>query len=166
MKKLFLLAVAAAVSLSVADAQVRIKYQGEFDAGYSIGTGLYSTGRAALHTIQGVRIGKYASVGLGVGLDFYHELSEIEELIAPVYLNMKGYLSVYERITPYFSFDIGAGFGATENITGLSGLYCTPAAGVIFGKFKAQIGYNVQRISSYGLGFGMNAIQIKLGMIF
>ncbi len=34
MKKLFLLAVAAVMSVSVANAQVPVKYQGEVDLGY------------------------------------------------------------------------------------------------------------------------------------
>ncbi len=76
MKKLFLLAVAAMMSVSVANAQVPVKYQGEVDLGYSIGVGTFSTGRVNVHTIQGARIGEYFSVGLGLGLDYYHEFYE------------------------------------------------------------------------------------------
>ncbi len=166
MKKLFLLAVAAVMLVSVANAQVPVKYQGEVDLGYSIGVGTFSTGRVNLHTIQGVRIGKYFSTGLGLGLDYYHEFYERGELAIPIYLNLKGYLPVFEKVNPYFSFDIGVGVGATEGVSGLSGMYCTPAIGIKAGKFKAQLGYNVQRISESGIGFNANAVQIKVGVVF
>ncbi len=166
MKKLFILAVAAVMSVSVANAQVPVKYQGEVDFGYSIGVGTFSTGRVNVHTIQGARIGEYFSAGLGLGLDYYHEFYEQGELAIPIYLNLKGYLPVSEKVSPYFSFDIGVGIGATEGVSGLSGLYCTPSIGVKAGKFKAQLGYNIQRISESGIGFNMNAIQIKVGVVF
>ncbi len=166
MKGLFLLAVAAAMSVSVANAQVPVKYQGEVDLGYSIGVGTFATGRVNLHTIQGVRIGKYFSTGLGLGLDYYHEFYEQGELATPIYLNLKGYLPVSEKVSPYFSFDIGVGIGATEGVSGLSGMYCTPAIGIKAGKFKAQLGYNVQRVSESGVGFNANAVQIKVGVVF
>ena len=165
MQKLFLLAIAAVMSVSVANAQVPVKYQGEVDLGYSIGVGTFATNRVNVHTIQGVRIGKYFSTGLGLGVDCYHEF-EKTELIVPIYLNMKGYLPVSEKAAPYFSFDIGAGIGATESFKGLSGIYCTPAIGIKAGKFKAQVGYNVQRISETGIGINVNAIQIKVGLMF
>lgn len=166
MKKLFFGAIAAVMFVNFANAQVSIKYQGEVDAGYSIGVGTFSTGRVNLHTIQGVKIEKYASFGLGIGLDYYHEFYEKGELAIPIYLNMKGYLPVSEKVSPYFSFDIGVGVGATEGVSGLSGMYCTPAIGINVRKFKAQLGYNVQRISESGIGINMNAIQVKLGIRF
>ena len=105
MKKLFLLAVAAMMSVSIANAQVPVKYQGEIDLGYSIGVGTFSTGRVNVHTIQGARIGEYFSAGLGLGLDYYHEFYEQGELAIPIYLNLKGYLPVFEKVSPYFSLN-------------------------------------------------------------
>lgn len=165
MKKLLLL-VALATMAFTANAQTPVKYHGEVDLGYSIGVGTFSTGRVNLHTIQGVQIGRYFSTGVGLGLDYYHEFYDSGELAIPIYLNMKGYLPVSEKVAPYFSFDIGAGIGATSGISGMSGLYLTPAIGIKAGKFKAQIGYNVQRVSEDGVGINMNAIQIKVGLMF
>lgn len=54
----------------------------------------------------------------------------------------------------------------TKVLSGLSGLYCTPAVGIKAGMYKAQVGFNVQRISESGIGFDMNAIQIKVGVMF
>jgi len=164
MKKLLLTAIAATVSLCAVHAQVPVKYQGEVDLGYSIGVGEFATGRVNLHTIHGVKIGDYFSTGVGVGVDYYHEGEA--ELMIPVYLNLKGYLPVSEKVSPYLSFDIGAGIGATEGVSGLSGMMLTPAIGVKAGIFKAQIGYNVQRISESGVGVNFNALQIKVGVMF
>lgn len=163
MKKLLLLVATATMSVCAANAQTPVKYHGEVDLGYSIGVGTFSTGRVNVHTIQGVRIGNYFSTGVGLGLDYYHEASE---LFIPIYLNLKGYLPVSEKIAPYFSFDIGAGVGATSGVSGTSGMYCTPAVGVKAGKFKAQLGYNIQRLSESGIGINMNAIQLKVGLMF
>ncbi len=166
MKKLLLLAATAAMAISTVNAQTPVKYHGEVDLGYSIGVGTFSTGRANLHTIQGVQVGRYFSAGLGLGLDYYHEFYDNGELAIPIYLNLKGYLPVSEKVAPYISFDIGAGIGVTSGFCGLSGLYCTPAVGIRAGMFKAQLGFNVQRISESGIGFSMNAIQIKVGAMF
>lgn len=166
MKKLFLLVTMVTMTIGAANAQTSVKYHGEVDLGYSIGVGTFATGRVNIHTIQGVRIGKYFSTGIGIGVDYYHEFYEKGEVAIPIYLNLKGYLPVSQKISPYFSFDIGAGVGATSGLTGLSGLYCTPAIGIKAGKFKAQLGYNVQRVSESGIGLNMNAIQIKVGVMF
>ncbi len=64
MKKLFLSAVAAVMSVSVANAQVPVKYQGEVDLGYSIGVGTIELGRVNLHTVHSVKIGNYFSTGI------------------------------------------------------------------------------------------------------
>lgn len=154
------------MATSFANAQIPVQYQGEVDVGYSIGTGTFASNRVNLHTVQGVKIGQYFSTGIGVGLDYYHQIYDKGELVIPIYLNLKGYLPVSEKIAPYLSFDIGAGIGATAGVSGLSGVMYTPALGVKIGKFKVQVGYNVQRVSESGLGFNMGAVQIKAGIVF
>lgn len=166
MKKLIIAAALAVMATSFANAQIPVQYQGEVDAGYSIGTGTFASNRVNLHTVQGVKIGQYFSTGIGIGLDYYHQMSDNGELIVPIYLNLKGYLPVSEKIIPYLSFDIGAGIGATTGVSGLSEVTYTPALGVRIGMFKAQIGYNVQRLSQSGIGFNMGAVQIKAGIVF
>ena len=42
----------------------------------------------------------------------------------------------------------------------------TPAIGVKVGMFKAQLGYNVQKISESGVSVNMNALQLKVGVVF
>lgn len=148
-----------------AGAQVKVKYRGEVDFGYSIGVGNLGSvaSRVNLHTVHGIQFGKYFSTGLGLGLDLYHDLEN--ELMLPVYLNMKGYLPVSEKVSPYFSFDIGSGVGVTDALGGLSGLYVTPAVGVKVRKFKFQFGYSLQQLSD-GISLNLNAIQFKAGVVF
>lgn len=172
MKRLFLLAVAAAMSVSVANAQVPVKYQGEVDLGYSIGVGTISLSRVNLHTIQSARIGNYFSAGVGVGLDYYHDIDKYMgdawnkgELVLPLYLDLAGYVPASENVSLLASFDIGVGIGLTEGVSGYSGLYLTPAVGVKINKFKIQLGYTMQKASElFDLMAG--AVQLKVGVVF
>lgn len=150
-------------------AQVSVKYQGEVDLGYSIGVGKLSTNRANLHTVQGVKIGKYFSTGLGLGLDYYHQLYEDEgngELFVPVFLNMKGYLPVTDALAPFISLDLGYGIGATDGVSGCDGFLWSPSIGLRYRFFKFQVGYTSQHISDEWFGFNMNAVQFKVGLVF
>ncbi len=181
MKKVLFLVVVMMVSLNVIQAQDferfrgeslekvylssgKVKYQGELDLGYSLGVGTFATDRVNIHTIHGAKIGKYFSAGVGVGLDLYTE-GEGTDIIVPIYLNMKGFLPTGTVATPYFSMDIGAGVGASEYTSGLSGMVITPAIGVNYGLLKVQIGYNVQKISEMGISININSIQLKIGIM-
>lgn len=172
MKKLFLLAVAAVMSVSVANAQVPVKYQGEVDLGYSIGVGTIALSRVNLHTIQSAKIGNYFSAGVGVGLDYYHDIDKYMgdewskgELILPLYLDLAGYVPASENVSLLASFDIGVGIGLTEGVSGYSGLYLTPAIGVKINKFKVQLGYTMQGSGNL-LDTTAGAVQIKVGIVF
>ena len=165
MKKLCLLFAVVFVAISSASAQTPIKYQGEVDLGYSLGVGTFATGRINIHTIHGAKFGEYFSAGVGIGTDLYHEGGL--DVMIPIFLNLKGYLPTQSIVTPYLSFDIGAGVGASEYVSGLSGMMMTPAVGIKVGKFiKAQLGYNVQKISESGVSVNMNAMQFKVGVVF
>lgn len=137
--------------------------------GYSVGVGTFSTGRVNLHTVQGAKIGDYFSAGLGIGLDYYHDLySDVGngELFVPIFLNMKGYIPVTEKLSPFVSLDLGYGIGATEGVSGSGGFLWSPSVGLKYGLFKLQVGYTSQRISESGFGFNMDAIQFKVGVVF
>ncbi len=166
MKKLLTLVVAVVMSVCAAYAQTPVKYHGEIDLGYGIGTGAYGQSRASLHTIQGAKLGDHFSTGLGLGLDFYPETERVD-MIIPVYVNLKGYIPVGEIFNLYASFDLGYGIGATNDVAGLSGLYCCPAIGLQADIFKVQLGYNIQQqVRGSGLAMNMEAIQIKVGIVF
>ena len=170
MKKLFFLFAAIVVSNCVF-AQTPIKYHGEVDAGYSLGVGLISIDRVGLHTIQGISVGKYFSTGIGLGAEYvitdgYFDEDESDfTIMAPLYLNAKGYWPISERFSPYISFDAGASFGISDEFT-YDGIYLTPAVGVKFGLLKAQIGYNIIRASEEDWTYSIGALQFKVGLMF
>lgn len=162
MKKLCML-MAMLTAMIYGYAQVSVKYQGEVDLGYSVGVGDNANGRVNLHTIQGVKISDYFSAGVGFGADFYHE--DGCDVIVPIFFNMKGYLPVNAPVTPYLSLDLGGGIG-TGDLSGWGGFMWGPSIGIRYSWFKFQFGYTSQRLSKYGFGFDMNAIQFKVGVAF
>lgn len=175
MKRNLILAFIAVMVIVPASAQIRVKYHGEINVGYSIGVGSYAKNRVNLYTIQGVKIGEYFSTGLGLGLDWYRGLyaeywekqgkPDMGELAMPIYLNMKGYLPVNEKVAPYLTFDIGYGIGLTEGLDGFGGLYLTPGVGIKAGHFKAEVGFNIQRIVDV-VNVNANALKLAVGYIF
>lgn len=175
MKRSLILAFLAVMVIVPATAQVRVKYHGEINAGYSFGIGTYAKNRVNLNTIQGIQVGEYFSVGLGFGLDWYRGLypeywekqgkPDMGELAMPIFLNMKGYLPVNEKIAPYLTFDIGYGIGLTQGLEGFGGLYLTPGIGIKFGKFKAEVGFNMQQIVDI-VKVNANAVKLSIGYIF
>ena len=162
----------AAMFMNSVKAQVPVKYQCEIDLGYSIGVGKFALSRVNLHTVQGTKIGNYFSAGVGVGLDYYHNLDkymgslwESGELVLPLYLNLTGYIPSSKKVSLFASFDIGVGIGLTYGVSGYAGLYLDPAVGVKVGRFKIQLGYTMQKVSElFNLMAG--AIQLKVGVVF
>lgn len=170
MKKfIFAFVIAISSFFSGSAQEVSIKYQGEVDLGYSVGVGTFSTGRVNLHTVQGVKISDYFSAGLGLGLDYYHDLySDVGsgELFVPIFLNMKGYIPITSKLSPFVSLDLGYGIGATEGVSGCGGFLWSPSVGLRYNHFKFQVGYTSQRISESGIGFNMDAVQFIVGIVF
>ncbi len=179
MRRVILLVMLAFVlGMTNAQSQSLVKYHGEVDAGYSLGVGgLTAVDRIVLHTVQGVSIGKYFSTGIGFGADYYYspevggeyedfETEDEGTIMIPVYLNLKGYLPVSNKVSPYISLDAGVGIGVTDDVSGAMGVYATPAIGVRYGILKAQVGYNVQRMTDEDWTYGLGAIQFKVGVMF
>lgn len=167
MKKIILLIVAALLSATVAHAQAPIRYQGEVDAGYSIGAGVYNQNRTNLHLINGIRFGSYFSMGIGLGFDIYHDRYYGADLLLPIFLNFKGYLPISKKVSTFLSFDVGAGVGLTEGVSDESGLLLNPAIGCAFkttqkSAILMSVGYNIQEMSGMAIG----AVSIKLGYQF
>lgn len=178
MKKI-LLSLSLTVLVIGANAQSsKIKYQGEVLTGYSIGIGTFAYDRINLHTIQGVRFNPYLSLGVGLGLDYYHTFdmyvnTEVvaSELTLPIYLNAKGYLPVSPKASMFLSFDLGAGIGLTEGVSGYKGLMFTPAVGTSLkvsskNSLNVSLGYNYQAWSESGFKINTDAITIRLGFQF
>ncbi|MFI3260018.1 MAG: hypothetical protein R3Y16_07995 [Rikenellaceae bacterium] len=147
-----------------------MKYQGEVQTGFGIGTGLLAMDRIFLQTIQGVRVNENLSAGLGIGLNMimpYEFDYSLPELFMPIFVNVKGYLAVNENTSMFASLDLGGAFGLTEGVTGISGVLFAPSVGVsLNGKVNISLGYDVQKITDSILSLNMNAVTIKVGRIF
>ena len=154
-------------TVSVAHAQLPVKYHGELNFGYSIGIGDEGYSRINIQTVQGISLTDFFSVGIGTGIDVRPE--DDGELFIPLFLNMKGYLPLRRPVTPFVSLDLGYEFGVTDNVKFLDGFMWMPAVGIRYKNLMCQVGFLCHRID-IGLGgtswHSSNAIQIKLGVAF
>ena len=73
MKRISLLLTLIILSISLVSAKGKVSYQGEVDLGYSYGIGKSASERVNLHTIHGIKVGKYFSTGIGTGFDDLRE---------------------------------------------------------------------------------------------
>lgn len=167
MKRVSLFLSLLLLTVGFASAKGKVSYQGEVDLGYSFGVGKRASERVNIHTIQGIKVGKYFSTGIGTGFDFYYDFDDSSEAIVPVYLNLKGYYPVSKNVSPFVSCDVGLGVGVTGDLDNDTGLTVAPAVGVVWGVFKAQVGYNMQKVKNIDLGkLSMGSVQVKIGIMF
>lgn len=178
MKKLLLFAFALMLTPAIKAQTAQIKYQGEVLAGYSIGIGDFGVDRINIHTIHGVKIGKYFSLGLGFGLDYYHTFNRYlntsivaSELSMPIFLAPKGYLPVSDKTQLFLGVNVGLSLGLTEGIKGDSGFLITPEVGASFNvsdknAITVSLAYNHQAWPYRFLIINDDAISIKLGFKF
>lgn len=181
MKKLLVLAAIIIACTQISNAQNTPKYQGEANLGYSIGIGSLGFNKVNLHTVQGVKIGEYVSTGVGIGLDwwrgiykeYWEEKGQFDpgELTLPIYLNVKGYLPISENTAPYISCDLGYAAGITKGVKNLGGLYFSPAVGLQFYSFKAELGFTLQKVAHEDVEYyygtdAATAFKISVGYFF
>ena len=167
MKRVSLFLSLLLLTVGFASAKGKVSYQGEVDLGYSFGVGKRASERVNIHTIQGIKVGKYFSTGIGTGFDFYYDFDDSSEAIVPVYLNLKGYYPVSKNVSPFVSCDVGLGVGVTGDLDNDTGLTVAPAVGVVWGVFKAQVGDNMQKVKNIDLGkLSMSSVQVKIGIMF
>lgn len=183
MRKFLFVLPLLAISFAGYSQSVKIKYQGDVQAGYSIGIGTFNHDRVNLHMINSVCIGDYFSAGVGLGLDMFTKLHYDEydgtnwyeesspELTLPIYFNARGYLPVTNKTELFLSMDIGASIGLTEGVDGLSGLLFVPSVGSRFkvgskNAVSVSLGYVLQKWSEAGFHINTDAIQLKLGFSF
>ena len=158
MKRIYLLLGLLTLAVGIANAKGKVSYQGEVDLGYSFGVGKSAAERINIHTIQGIKVGKYFSTGIGTGFDFYYDFDDSSEAMVPVYLNLKGYYPVSEKVSPFISCDVGMGVGVTGDLDNDTGLNIAPAVGIV---------YNMQKVNNIDLGKpSMSSVQVKIGIMF
>ncbi len=191
MKKHILFFAFALLSTAAFAQSQTIRYQGEVQAGYAFGIGDNAADRLSIHMINGIRFNPYLSAGIGVGLDFY-DVEGTSFLSMPLFLNVKGYLPVSQKVSLFASFDLGysvalkseKGSGWLDNTSfdaklGMKGFMVTPAVGASFkvAENKAinlSLGYDIKTATAdvtvqghKGSGTTKcNAIGLKLGYAF
>lgn len=145
------------------------RYQGEFNFGY------VTPSSFLMETVHGVRINKYAFAGLGLGLRYGSEMTfsshdyEVtgEELIyLPIYVNLKGYYPVTDKIEPFLNLSLGYAADMTENES--SGFYCDFGAGVRLWKFALGLGllhqnFSVEDEDGDSWSWGNTGFYLKIG---
>lgn len=171
MKKILLLVVTALMSFHVYSQEQLVKYQGEVVLGYGFGVNDIKKNKANLQIINGVRVGKYFAVGIGVGLDCcgksYWGFSAFGDL--------KGYLPISPKTSLFLSADIGSGWGDANNLGTRNGVILVPAVGASF-KVSPKSAINISFAYSYqdlgrdkdrGLNkVNYNALGLRIGFQF
>ena len=118
-------------------------------------------GCIVLETVHGVRIGPYAFVGGGLGIDLFYSQSDAD---FPVFTNAKGYLPVGRKTSLYLSLDAGASIAVGGSYTGA---YVAVGPGITFGRkgdrIRGDFGIRFQHkdgLEKY------NAILLRIGIGF
>lgn len=163
-KVLILLLFTLLVAAAAAQTPKKVKYLGEFSIGYSFGQGIYDMDRVTTRTVNGIKVKKYFSTGIGVGIDFLRDYNY--EYYIPVYLNLKGYLPVSNRLDLFVSLDGGGYLETTADSPFGQGWMLTPSAGI---QLKAgriglflSVGYEMLFLQAHN----QNAIGLNFGLSF
>lgn len=140
------------------------EYYGEYRIGYGTShhTNGYNdyVGRALLGTIQGVRLNKYAQIGIGVDglmLTHYYKGQELRWCL-DTYVDMRGFYPVNEKFKVFLDWGLGAitTLNADKNT---ATFFCQFGPGLQIGRFTLTTG--LQRI-----GKKQNTFYSTIGLTF
>lgn len=112
-------------------------YRGIIEVGYGLGIPDYGMNNFRFNFINGFRIGKFSSIGLGIGLRRYFDKPSkhpdfyliSDNLQMPVFLDFRTTFSS-KKITPYFAFGIGDSKGLGKSGSKPEGLLLNPSGGI------------------------------------
>ena len=140
-------------------ANAQSRYSGEVDFGYSLSLDEVFD-QVGVSTTHGISINERLFLGAGVGVNYAYD---IEQVMMPVYANLKGFLPLSEKTSFFASADVGYTIGFDNDYLGgsVSGFYCCPAVGVKLNKFKVQVGYSM--LVDY---ITLGCMQFKVGFAF
>ena len=136
-------------------------YRGIIELGYALGVENYGIDNFRFNFINGIMIGRFSSIGLGLGYRRYfeenitgHTLFSPKSQI-PVFLDLRTSFST-RKVTPYLALGIGGAasiirVNADSTSTKQEGLFLCPSGGVWFNvsdRFAvfAGIAYEMQRL--------------------
>lgn len=160
----------AALAATAANAQWNLRYQGDIELGYSLGIGAQDWDRVNIHTTHGIRFNEYLFAGMGTGVDIYTDGADVA---IPLYMAVKGYLPVAERLNLFAGLDMGLSIGVSADM--YNGGLLVPQVGIAYkimdGKaLTFAFGFTNQRWSERisGTRFIINtdAITFKVGFQF
>ncbi len=138
-------------------------YRGIIEAGYAWGVGDYGINNFRFNFINGIMIGRFSSIGLGIGFREYFEGNENytdRSLFSPgtqfpVFLDLRTSFST-KKITPYLALGIGNSAGYVSAVsdtakTRQEGLFFNTSAGIWFNVTErfavfAGIAYEIQKL--------------------
>ena len=136
-------------------------YRGIIELGYALGVGNYGIDNFRFNFINGIMIGRFSSIGLGLGYRRYFEenftghtlLSPKSQI--PVFLDLRTSFST-RKITPYLALGIGGSasivrVNSDSTTTKQEGLFFCPSGGIWFNvsdRFAvfAGVAYEMQRL--------------------
>jgi len=124
-------------------------YRGSINLGYFFGVGDYAKDRFIFNFINGGQISPFFSLGFGTGVHYY---IDDEQVLIPFFMDFK-FNFIDKPISPYFSFDIGYSFNATDDFNG-EGVFANFSCGAGFkisSRNEIFIGlcYQIQNIREY-----------------
>lgn len=142
-------------------------YKGIVELGYQVGVGTWGVDRIKLNFINGYQLNEYFSLGIGLGLRYYHDA---ELAFVPIFADFRGNLPLDSKISPYVSLGIGYTLDATNSFDGV-GLMVNPAVGVSFkvsekSTMNVGIGYEAQKISDDGYSITVGGLGFNVGISF
>lgn len=124
--------------------------------------------RPFIETVHGVRLTKYAFVGLGLGLqyaygkcstdsyydnyydEYYTDDSKWNTLLMPVFVNLKGYYPVNDDFAPYLTTSFGVSPILMSDLSYTNGSYETKHKGGFYCKLGVGLNYK-KFIFDFGL---------------
>ena len=134
--------------------EVKVKYRGFVDLGYTIGVGaVLNSDRVELTTTHGVQIFPELFVGAGAGINFYH--SSDGAIALPFFVDVRTDI-LRSNITPFVDLKVGYSFG------NVCGLFVTPSVGCKVNRLDFSLGYVSQRYH----GFNLGGLSLKFGVHF
>lgn len=146
-------------------------YKGIIEFGYGIGVGDFSAGRVELSLVNGYQFCPYFYAGVGVGMNYYHEGSNIN---LPIFADFRGTLPLQDtKVAPFLDMRLG------YSVIDVEGFYFSPSVGVRIATsddsgVNIGLGYEMQKAKisgsiyghSYSASPNFGAITIKLGIDF
>jgi hypothetical protein len=110
-------------------------YRGIIEAGYALGIGDYGINNFRFNFINGIRVGQYSSIGLGIGYRRYFTGNQTAPYLVssekqiPVFIDLRTTFSS-KKLTPYLAVDIGNSSGFGSSGTKPEGLLFSTSGGI------------------------------------